>query len=53
MIGGFMVRGTGDSNMVVRALGPSLARSGVASPLADPTLDVRDANGASVAFNDN
>jgi hypothetical protein len=53
MIGGFMLRGSGDSHVVVRALGPSLAQSGVTTPLADPTMDVRDANGDPLAFNDN
>ena len=53
MIGGFMLRGNGNGRVVVRALGPSLAASGVQHPLADPTLDVRNANGDSVATNDN
>ena len=53
MIGGFIVldTGAGATNMIVRAIGPSLA--GVTNALADPTLDLRDANGALVASNDN
>ena len=39
--------------MVVRAIGPSLADSGVADPLADPTLDLYDANGAVIRSDDN
>jgi hypothetical protein len=39
--------------MIVRAMGPSLAPLGVTNVLADPTLEVRDGNGALVAFNDN
>ena len=37
----------------MRALGPSLASAGVATPLADPTLSLRDANGNVIANNDN
>ena len=54
LIGGFIL---GSSNVgtpvVVRALGPSLGNAGVANPLADPTLDLRDANGSQLLFNDN
>ncbi len=51
MIGGFILAGDGDSSMVlVRAIGPSL---GLASALADPTLELHDINGAIVASNDN
>ncbi len=52
MIGGFILRGAGGRQRVlVRALGPSLARHGVAGVLADPTLEVRDANGVLLAAN--
>ncbi|CAN5606149.1 hypothetical protein BH18VER2_BH18VER2_00060 [soil metagenome] len=52
MIGGFIVLDTGASTSVlVRAIGPSL--TGVASALADPTLELHDANGATLASNDN
>jgi hypothetical protein len=37
----------------VRGLGPSLTAAGVAGALTDPTLDLRDANGARLTFNDN
>jgi hypothetical protein len=50
LIGGFVV-GTRSANVVVRALGPSLAQSGVANPIADPTLEVHDSNG-SITGND-
>ena len=54
MIAGFIVGGgTTDSRVVVRALGPSLAQSGVATPLQDPTLQLIDGNGAIVRQNDN
>ena len=52
MIGGFMVgpSSAGPARIVVRALGPSLD---VPDALQDPTVDVRNANGDQVAFNDN
>jgi hypothetical protein len=55
LIGGIIVGGpTGSMQRVlVRALGPSLGSAGVASPLADPTLSLRDANGNVIANNDN
>ncbi|MBA3542860.1 MAG: SGNH/GDSL hydrolase family protein, partial [Chthoniobacterales bacterium] len=45
LIGGFIVGNGGSDTVVVRAIGPSLAATGVASPLADPTLDLYDGNG--------
>jgi hypothetical protein len=53
LIGGFILGGSGSSNVVVRALGPSLLQLGVSDALVDPTLDLRDANGTLVASNDN
>jgi hypothetical protein len=41
------------ANVVIRALGPSLASSGVPNPLQDPTLEVHDGNGTTFASNDN
>ncbi|MGH8093533.1 MAG: NF038122 family metalloprotease [Chthoniobacterales bacterium] len=49
LIGGFIVLGSDPANVVVRALGPSLPLSGT---LANPTLDLYDANGNSLAYND-
>ena len=52
MIAGVII-GQGDSPiMVFRALGPSLARFGVANPLADPTLYLYDSNGNLIVSND-
>jgi len=52
MIAGFIPASDNDSiDVVIRALGPSLGGAGVAGTLADPTLDLRDGNGAPVAFN--
>jgi cytochrome c peroxidase len=57
MIGGFMLGGTpaqGDNTRVaIRGLGPSLSQFGLGDLLVDPTLDLRDANGATLIANDN
>lgn len=53
MIGGLII-GDGDLPIVVlRALGPSLASSGIANPLADPMIELRDANGILIGSNEN
>ena len=53
MIGGLILGGgIGVSKVVVRAIGPSLAQSGITNPLADPTLELRDGNGALLRSND-
>src|SRR4029077_10530247 len=44
MIGGFII-GNQTTKVVVRAIGPSLGAFGVPTPLADPTLELRDVNG--------
>ncbi len=41
------------ARVVVRGLGPSLAQGGISGALADPTLQLFNGNGDSVAFNDN
>jgi len=55
MIGGVIIgpNGAPNATVAVRALGPSLVSAGVAGTLADPTLELRDSNGALVAFNNN
>jgi len=52
MIGGFIV-GNQATQIVVRAIGPSLAALQVPTPLADPTLELHDPNGAVLDSNDN
>lgn len=53
MIGSLII-GSGDSPiMVLRAIGPSLAGSGIANPLLDPMIELHDGNGAVIGFNDN
>ncbi|HKP93070.1 MAG TPA: sialidase family protein [Chthoniobacterales bacterium] len=56
LIGGWIVRGddpNGNARVLIRALGPSLTGFGVHNPLADPTLELHDANGTITASNDN
>ena len=54
MIGGFILGGSSVSTSVaVRGIGPSLSQSGLSNVLADPTLDLRDSNGALLISNDN
>ena len=45
MIGGFIIDGDSNKDVVFRALGPSLANLGVPGVLADPTLELYDADG--------
>ena len=50
MIGGFIVAGKEDENVLMRAIGPSLP---VTDSLADPVLELHDEDGNIVATNDN
>lgn len=52
-ISGFIVTGTVPKRVGVRGIGPSLANFGVATPLADPMIELRRANGSLVLANDN
>jgi len=53
LIAGVII-GNGDSPIVVlRAIGPTLASSGIANPLLDPTIDLHDGQGTIIGFNDN
>jgi hypothetical protein len=53
LIEGFIVQGPAGSTkkIIVRALGPFLAQFGIADALANPTLEIHDANNATVATN--
>ncbi len=55
MIAGFIVASStgGSGDVIIRALGPSLGAFGIADPLANPTLELHDVNGALLASNDN
>ena len=48
LIGGFFVGGTQSKQILVRAIGPSLAAAGIANPLADPTLEFFNGQGTMV-----
>ena len=53
MIDGFIVgaAGTGQRKVIIRAIGPSL--TGVNGALQDPTLELHNSTGATIASNDN
>ena len=55
MIGGFIIGGDAPTRVLVRAIGPSLAKAvpPVLEALADPQLELRDADGNLMASNDN
>ncbi|HEY2712143.1 MAG TPA: peptidylprolyl isomerase [Chthoniobacterales bacterium] len=52
LIGGFIVFGAGSQDVLVRAIGPSLAAAGVTDSLGDPTLTLYNAQGTQIDFND-
>src|SRR5678810_1330326 len=54
MIAGFILGGNAaPTNMILRGIGPSLSDFGVPNALEDPTLELRDDNGALLRANDN
>lgn len=52
-IGGFIITGSVTKQVIVRALGPSLAGLGVSGTLVNPMLELRDSAGNLVQSNDN
>ena len=50
LIGGFIVTGTQSKQVIVRGIGPSLPLPG---KILDPILELHDATGALIGFNDN
>jgi hypothetical protein len=52
LIGGLIVQSI-SRRLLLRAIGPELAASGVEDELADPALELHDFNGAVLATNDN
>ena len=52
LIGGFIVTGTHPKTVMIRAIGPSLANSGVQGFLPDPTLELYASSGAFIVSND-
>ncbi len=54
MIGGFILGGSsGTTRVALRGIGPTLSQFGVSNPLADPTLELKDSSGTTLASNDN
>jgi len=52
VIAGFMLGGSsGEDRVVVRGIGPSLIAAGLPNAMADPTLELRDSNGALLSSN--
>jgi hypothetical protein len=51
LIGGTIVVGSGSTNVLFRAIGPSLP--GISNALQDPTLELHDGQGNIIASNDN
>jgi uncharacterized delta-60 repeat protein len=52
LIGGFIVTGTDPKTVLIRGIGPSLGRFGIAGALQDPTLELHQ-GGTTLATNDN
>ena len=51
LIGGF-IAGNGLTRVIIRAIGPTLANFGITNPLLDPTLELHDSSGTTIAMND-
>jgi len=51
LIGG-IIASKGLTKVVVRAIGPTLVNFGITNPLLDPTLELFDGSGTSIAVND-
>ncbi|HVU23542.1 MAG TPA: matrixin family metalloprotease [Opitutus sp.] len=52
-IAGFVTNGATPKSLLLRAVGPGLARQGIASPLADPALALHNSSGSVIAADDN
>jgi hypothetical protein len=52
LIAGFQITGNAPKQLVVRALGPSLAQFGLSNVLPDPMLELHDSTGAVIATSD-
>lgn len=52
-IGGFIITGAAPKHVLLRAIGPSLAQSGVPDTLADPVLELHGPGGFVTVTNDN
>jgi sugar lactone lactonase YvrE len=52
MIAGFIIVGTVPKRVLVRGIGPSLSTFGISGALSNPTLQLQNQSGATVASND-
>lgn len=53
LIGGFIIGGTEATQIIIRAIGPSMRAVGVAGALLDPALELYNGNGSRIFGNDN
>jgi len=53
LIAGFIMRGPASKRLLIRGLGPSLTAFGIQNAVANPTLELHDSSGATLATNDN
>ena len=53
LIAGFILTGSDPTQVLLRAIGPSLENADIADPLEDPVLELRAADGSRIAFNNN
>jgi len=53
LIAGFIIGGSSNKTVLLRALGPTLSQFGITGALADPTLELHAGSGALIASNDN
>jgi hypothetical protein len=51
-IAGFIISGSSPKQVLIRGLGASLSNFGIVNPLPDPTLDLHDSTGNTIATND-
>jgi hypothetical protein len=51
LVAGFIVTGSNAKKVIVRGIGPSLTNQGVPDALQNPTLELHDSTGATLAFN--
>jgi len=52
MIGGFIIGGSQNRTVLMRAIGPSLTAVGVPNALQDPILELHNSSGTTLAMND-
>jgi hypothetical protein len=53
VIGGFIIGGDQPTKVLIRAIGPSLAKSGISNALQDPGLELHGPTGSLIFANDN